>query len=391
MTDMKLKANWNFPTLVRFGSGRIAELAEACRAQGMTRPLLVTDSGLAQTPMVQSALTANNKVGLTTVLFSEVQGNPVEQNVTDGVKAYRGGRHDGVIAFGGGSALDVGKAIALMVGQNRSIFDFEDREDWYTRVNTAGMAPVVAIPTTAGTGSEVGRSSVVTDPRDHLKKIIFHPKMMPGLVIADPDLTIGLPAKITAATGMDALSHNLEAYCTTYYHPMADGIALNAMKLIKEWLPIAVKDGKNLEARAHMLVASMAGATAFQKGLGAMHALSHPCSAVLGTHHGLTNAVVMPYVLTFNRPAIDEKLTALARFLNLANPSFKAVLDWILALRKDIGIPHTLADLGVTSGHIPELAPMAAIDLTAGGNPVKVEQKEMAELYRRAIAGDIAA
>lgn len=387
----QFRANWNYPTSIRFGIGRIRELPEGCRAMGISKPLLVTDPGLANLPMVQEAIAHNNSTGLPTALFADLQGNPVEKNVSDGVAAFRRGSHDGVIAFGGGSALDVGKAIALMVGQTRSIFDFEDREDWYTRVNVPGMAPVVAVPTTSGTGSEVGRSSVITDPRDHLKKIIFHPRMLPGLVIGDPALTTGLPATITAWTGMDALSHNLEAYCTDFYHPMAEGIALKAMQQIKDWLPVAVADGGNLEARAHMMVASMAGATSFQKGLGAMHSLSHPCSAILNTHHGLTNAVVMPYVLAFNRKPIEQKLVALARYLGLPNPSFAAVLDWVLDLRRTIGIPHTLAELGVTEKMIPELARMAAIDLTAGSNPLPVGEAEMTLLYGRAIKGDLAA
>lgn len=391
MTDLsRFTVNWNYPTLVRFGIGRIRDLADACKSLGMKRPLLVTDPGLAGLPMIAAAIEANKKAGLPTGLFSDIQPNPVEKNVTDGVAAFRAGGHDGVIAFGGGSALDSGKAIAMMVGQNRSIFDFEDREDWYTRVNVAGMAPVVAVPTTSGTGSEVGRSSVVTDLRDHLKKIIFHAKMMPSIVVADPELTVGLPAHITAAVGMDALSHNLEAYCANFYHPMADGIALQGMKLVWEWLPKAVKDGKDLEARAHMMVASMMGATAFQKGLGAMHALSHPCSAVLNTHHGLTNGVVMPYVLAFNRPAIEDRLAALARYLNFKDASFDGVLAAVLKLRKDIGIPHSLAEIGVKPDHIGQFAPMAAIDLTAGSNPIPVGEKEMVRLYQAAVSGSIA-
>ena len=391
MTDLsRFTVNWNYPTLVRFGIGRIRDLADACKSLGMKRPLLVTDPGLAGLPMIAAAIEANKKAGLPTGLFSDIQPNPIEKNVTDGVAAFRAGGHDGVIAFGGGSALDSGKAIAMMVGQNRSIFDFEDREDWYTRVNVAGMAPVVAVPTTSGTGSEVGRSSVVTDLRDHLKKIIFHAKMMPSIVVADPELTVGLPAHITAAVGMDALSHNLEAYCANFYHPMADGIALQGMKLVWEWLPKAVKDGKDLEARAHMMVASMMGATAFQKGLGAMHALSHPCSAVLNTHHGLTNGVVMPYVLAFNRPAIEDRLAALARYLNFKDASFDGVLAAVLKLRKDIGIPHSLAEIGVKPDHIGQFAPMAAIDLTAGSNPIPVGEKEMVRLYQAAVSGSIA-
>ncbi|MGE0152907.1 MAG: iron-containing alcohol dehydrogenase [Reyranellaceae bacterium] len=390
MTDLsRFTVNWNYPTLVRFGIGRIRDLADACKSLGMKRPLLVTDPGLAGLPMVASAIAANAKAGLPTGLFSDIQPNPVEKNVTDGVAAFRAGGHDGVIAFGGGSALDSGKAIAMMVGQTRSIFDFEDREDWHTRVDVAGMAPVVAVPTTSGTGSEVGRSSVVTDLRDHLKKIIFHARMMPAIVVADPELTVGLPPHITAAVGMDALSHNLEAYCASFYHPMADGIALQGMKLIWEWLPSAVADGKDLEARAHMMVASMMGATAFQKGLGAMHALSHPCSAVLNTHHGLTNGVVMPYVLAFNRPAIADRMAALARYLNLKDASFAGVLDAVLKLRQDIGIPHSLAELGVTPDHIARFAPMAAIDLTAASNPVPMGEQEMAALYRASVSGQL--
>jgi alcohol dehydrogenase class IV len=391
MTDLsRFTVNWNYPTAVRFGIGRIKDLPEACQALGMQHPLLVTDPGLADLPMIADAIARNEEAGLPTGLFSDLQGNPVEQNVIDGVAAYRAGGHDGVIAFGGGSALDTAKAIALMVGQTRRIFDFEDREDWYTRVDVAGMAPVVAVPTTAGTGSEVGRSSVITDPRDHLKKIIFHPRMLPAIVIADPALTVGLSSALTAAVGMDALSHNLEAYCASFYHPMADGIALQGIKLVADWLPRAVADGGDLEARANMMAASMMGATAFQKGLGAMHALSHPCSAVLGTHHGLTNGVVMPYVLAFNRPAVEDKLAAAARYLDLERQSFTGLLDWVLQLRQTIGIPHSLAALGVAAHHVAQLAPMAALDLTAPSNPIAVDESSLAALYRQAIAGQLA-
>jgi alcohol dehydrogenase class IV len=284
---MTLKGNWNYPTLIRFGAGRIRELPDACRTLGMQKPLIVTDPGLAKLPMITNAVNVLTGAGMGSAVFSDIQANPVEANVTNGVAMFRNGSHDGVVAFGGGSALDVGKAVALMSGQSRPIFDFEDREDWFTRVEVKGMAPVVAVPTTAGTGSEVGRASVITDIADHTKKIIFHP----GIVIEDPELTVGLPPQVTAATGMDALSHCLEAYCAPTFHPLADGIAVEGMRLIKEWLPIAVRDGRNLEARAHMLIASSMGATAFQKGLGAMHSLSHPCGANLNTHHGLTNAV----------------------------------------------------------------------------------------------------
>jgi alcohol dehydrogenase class IV len=382
-----LRANWNYPTSIRFGPGRIAELADACKVLGIKRPLLVTDPGLAAMPMLQSAVASCRAAGLSCELYSDVQANPVEANVSNGVRAYREGAHDGVIAFGGGSALDTGKAIALMIGQTRPIWDFEDREDWYTRVNVAGIAPIIGVPTTAGTGSEVGRASVITDVRDHTKKIIFHPKMQPALVIADPELTIGLPPKVTAAVGMDALSHNLEAYCAPSFHPMADGIALEGTRLIKEWLPVAVRDGNNLEARAHMMIASTMGATAFQKGLGAMHSLSHPCSANINTHHGLTNAVVMPYVLAWNRPAIEQKMARLAAYLGLARHSFDGVLDWVLELRTAIGVPTTLADLGMRDDQAESFSRQAYEDPSTSGNPVPMTQADFALLYRNCIEG----
>lgn len=386
---MQLRGNWNYPTSIRFGAGRIAELPDACRSLGMTRPLLVTDPGLAGLPMVARAVELCRAAGLGCEVFSEVQPNPVEENVTRGVAAYRAGGHDGVIAFGGGSALDGAKAIALMVGQTRPLWDFEDREDWYTRVDVAGMAPVVAVPTTAGTGSEVGRASVITDLRDHTKKIIFHPKMLPAIVIEDPELTLGLPPHVTAATGMDALSHCLEAWCAPFYHPMAEGIAAEGMRLIRYWLPRAVHEGRDVEARSHMLVASSMGATAFQKGLGAMHSLSHPCGAHLDTHHGLTNAVVMPYVLVWNRPAIEEKMVRLAAYLGLAKPSFDGFLDWVLELRADIGIPHTLADLGVREEHAAAFAPQALADPSTGGNPLPMTEADFRALYLRCIRGEL--
>jgi alcohol dehydrogenase class IV len=384
-----LRGNWNYPTLIRFGAGRVTELPDACRTLGMHRPLLVTDPGLAALPMLAAAVASCKGAGLACEVFSAVQANPVEANVNAGVEVFKRGGHDGVIAFGGGSALDTGKAIALMVGQTRPIWDFEDREDWYTRVNVAGMAATVAVPTTSGTGSEVGRAAVITDVRDHTKKIIFHPKMQPALVIADPELTLGLPAHVTAAVGMDALSHNIEAYCSPFYHPMAEGIALEGMRLIKEWLPIAVRDGKNLEARSHMMVASSMGATAFQKGLGAMHSLSHPCSANLNTHHGLTNAVVMPYVLAWNRPALEEKMTRLAAFLGLRKHSFTGVLEWILELRRTIAVPHTLAELGMKEAHVAQFAPQAFADPSTGGNPVPMTTEHFAALYRQCINGQL--
>jgi len=384
-----LAGKWNFPTSIRFGGGRIRDLPAACRELGMEAPLLVTDAGLARLEIVDRVLQLCRGDGLRCELFAGVQPNPVEANVIAGVEAYRAGGHDGVIAFGGGSALDAAKAIGLMAGQSRPIWDFEDRDDWYTRVNVAGMAPVVAVPTTAGTGSEVGRCSVLTDLRDHTKKLIFHPRLLPGIVIEDPELHVGLPAAITAAVGMDALSHNLEAYCAPGFHPLADGIAVEGIRLIREWLPRAVHTGTDLNARAHMLVASTMGATAFQKGLGAMHSLSHPCSAHLNTHHGLTNGVVMPYVLAHNVKAIDEKLARLAAWLALPSHTAQAFIDWVVALREDIGIPHTLAAIGVQPQHAAQFAPMALADPSTPTNPVKIDTAGFERLYGDAIVGKL--
>jgi len=386
---VELRGNWNYPTAIRFGAGRISELPDTCRTLGIQRPLLVTDAGLAQLPLVADAVRSCTQAGLGCVVYSNVQPNPVADNVMYGVATYQAGGHDGVIAFGGGSALDVGKAVGLMVGQARPLFDFEDREDWFLRVNVSGMAPVVAVPTTAGTGSEVGRASVITDTSDHVKKIIFHPKMMPAAVIEDPELTFGLPAQVTAATGMDALSHNLEAFCSPFYHPLAEGVAVEGMRLIKEWLPAAVQDGRNVEARSHMLIASSMGATAFQKGLGAMHSLSHPCGANLNTHHGLTNAVVMPYVLVWNRAAIATKMQRLAAYLGLDSRGFDAVLEWVLELRRRIGIPHTLADLGVKVEHAARFAPQALADPSTGGNPLPMTGRGFEQLYLNCIRGEL--
>ena len=385
------QGRWNYPTSIRFGAGNIRELPAACRELGSERPLLVTDAGLARLPIVDRAVQLCRAAGLGCEVFADVQPNPVEANVTQGVARFRAGAHDGVIAFGGGSALDAGKAVGLMVGQTRPIWDFEDREDWYTRVNVAGMAPVVAVPTTAGTGSEVGRCSVLTDLRDHTKKLIFHPRLMPAIVIEDPELGVGLPGKITAAVGMDALSHNLEAYCAQAYHPLADGIAVEGMRLIREWLPAACRDGADLEARAHMLIASTMGATAFQKGLGAMHSLSHPCSANLNTHHGLTNGVVMPYVLLHNEPAIAHRLARLAAYLGLRKASFSGFVDWILELRESIGIPAALSALGLKEEDAARFAPQALADPSTPSNPVPMDLAAFEELYRHAIRGQLTA
>jgi alcohol dehydrogenase class IV len=386
---MSLQGNWNYPTALRFGAGRIAELPEACGELGVSRPLLVTDPGLADLPMVGEAVANCRAQGLEAGLFSNIKGNPTGDNVDAGVAAFRDGDHDGVVAFGGGSGLDAGKAIAFMSGQTRPIWDFEDVGDNWTRADPAGIAPIIAVPTTAGTGSEVGRASVITDQEHHIKKIIFHPKILPQIVIADPALTLGLPPRITAATGMDALSHNLEAFCAPGYHPMARGIAVEGMRLIHDWLATAVEDGGNLEARSHMLVASSMGATAFQRGLGAMHALAHPLGALYDAHHGTLNAVVMPYVLLANRPAIEDDLAYAAGSIGLDQASFPAFLDWVLALRDRIDIPHDLQALGIGPEQADLVGRMAVEDPSASTNPTDFSAEQYAALFRRAVAGDL--
>jgi alcohol dehydrogenase len=381
------KANWNYPTAIRFGAGRIAELAEACRAVGIGRPLLVTDPALAALPMVKEALARSSDAGVRAGLFSEIRPNPVGADVERGLAAFAAGGHDGVIAFGGGAALDVGKVIAFMSGQRRPLWDFEDKADWWTRADESGIAPVVAVPTTAGTGSEVGRAGVILDEAEAVKKIIFHPRMLPRLVILDPELCAGLPPHVTAATGMDALSHCLEAYCAPGFHPLADGVAAEGVRLIRRWLERAFEEGSDIEARGHMLAAATMGATAFQKGLGAMHALSHPIGALAGTHHGLTNAVLMPYVLRFNREAIEERIARLAAYAGIAPPTFDGFLEWVLTLRRKLDIPETLGALGVGEDQIETLARMAEADPSAGGNPLPFDAAAARRVLAAAFQG----
>ncbi|TMQ03722.1 MAG: iron-containing alcohol dehydrogenase [Deltaproteobacteria bacterium] len=385
---MPLRANWNYPTAVRFGAGRVAELPDAAKAAGMTSPLVVTDPNLARLPMIADAVTSLRAAGFAAALFADIRPNPVEANIAAGIAAFRTGGHDGVVAFGGGSALDAGKLIAFMTAQDRPVWDFEDVADWWTRANPAGIAPIVAVPTTAGTGSEVGRAAVVTNEATHTKKIIFHPLMMPKVALCDPALTVGMPPLITAGTGMDAFAHCLEAYCGTSYHPLADGIAVEGMRLVKENLARAVKDGTDLEVRAHMMAAAAMGATAFQKALGAIHALSHPVGALHDTHHGLTNAVFMPYVLAFNRKAIEDKIKRLSAYIGL-KPTFRAFLDWVLELRAEIGVPHTLAGLKVDDTHIERIVAMAPLDPTAGGNPLPLDKRVARTIFKRALDGRV--
>ena len=387
MSDMtsKLTGNWNYPTQVKFGVGRIVELAEVLVSLGISRPLIVTDAGLANLPMVEQILQQCSGAGLEVKIFKDVKPNPTGDNIMAGLAAYNSGSHDGVVALGGGSSLDAGKAIALMVGQTHSLWDFEDEGDNWLRVNAESVPPIIAIPTTAGTGSEVGRASVIHDVGAQKKKVIFHPKMLPQVVIADPQLTVGLNVKLTAATGMDALSHNLEAYCAPGYHPMADGIAVEGVRLIQENLVTAVQVGENLEARSQMLVASMMGATAFQKGLGAMHALAHPLGAIYDAHHGLLNAILMPYVLMHNRPAIEPRILRLANYLDLDDTTFDGFIEWVNELRRVIGIPQYLSDIGIGKENIDKVAAMALADPSNSGNPITMTEDSYRAILEKAI------
>jgi len=387
MTDpIKLDANWNYPTAVKFGAGKINLLPDICAELGMSRPLLVTDNGLVNLPMTKNLIQLCEDKGIELGVFSDVKPNPTGENVAAGLAVYQSGQHDGVIAFGGGSSLDAGKAIALMVGQTHELWDFEDVGDNWTKVNPETIPPIVAIPTTAGTGSEVGRASVIHDVHANLKKIIFHPKMLPEIVIADPEMTLGLNVKMTAATGMDALSHNLEAYCAPGYHPLADGIAVEGIRLIKNNLITAVQDGQNIQARGHMLAASLMGATAFQKHLGAMHALAHPLGAIYDAHHGLLNAILMPYVLTHNKSAIEGRISRLSRYIGLDDTSFDGFVDWINELRKIIGIPNYLSDIGISADKLNEIAKMALADPSNGGNPIVMTETNYETILTQAIS-----
>ena len=383
-------SNWNYPTTVWFGEGRVKDLYLACKNLKIQKPLLVTDKDLGKSDLVKKITNDQNLKKLSINVFSNIKGNPVGSNVDEGVEVFKKGNHDGVIAFGGGSGLDVGKAVAFMSAQTRSIWDFEDVGDNWTKANTEKIAPIIAVPTTAGTGSEAGRASLITNEKNQTKKIIFHPKILPSIVILDPCLTVGLPPKITAATGMDALAHNLEAYCASGYHPMADGIALEGMNLIKRWLMIAVKEGKNLEARSNMMVAATMGSTAFQKGLGAIHSLSHPVNSVYNIHHGLSNAIFMPYVLTFNKKEIKEKIIKLSEYLELKEKSFDCFLEWVLDLRKNLKIPHKLSEVAnVKPEEINKLSQMALEDPSTPGNPKKLTLDDMKLLYEYSLEGKL--
>ena len=379
-----MNSNWSFPNAIRFGPGRIRELADACSASGISRPLLVTDRGLKELPVTALALDILEDAGLGRELFAEVDPNPSELNLDAGLAAFRDGGFDGVVAFGGGSGIDLGKMIAFMAGQTRLVWDFEDIGDWWTRADSSAIAPIVAVPTTAGTGSEVGRASVITNSRTKVKKIIFHPKVLPTAVIADPELTYGLPPAMTAGTGMDAFAHCLEAYCSPHFHPMCQGIALEGMRLVKENLHRAYESGEELEARSNMMSAASMGAVAFQKGLGAIHAISHPVGAIYNTHHGTTNAVVMPAVLDFNRAAIDDRIAAAASYFGISG-GFGGFCEFVSELNAALNIPANLSAMGVPVERVDELTQMALEDPSVGGNPTEMNFENTRDLYLKCI------
>ena len=377
---MNFVANWNYPTAIKFGAGRIKELPAACAEAGIRKPLLVTDKGLSDLPITSTTLDIMEASGLGRGKFSEVDSNPSERNLDLGINVYKAGGYDGVIAFGGGSGLDLGKMIAFMAYQTRVIWDFEDIGDWWTRADPSIIAPIVAVPTTAGTGSEVGRASVITNSLTHEKKIIFHPKILPSVVICDPELTLGMPKFITAGTGLDAFAHCVEAFSSPHYHPMSQGMALEGMRLVKEYLPRAYANGMDLEARTHMMSAASLGATAFQKGLGAIHALSHPVGAIFNTHHGTTNAVCMPSVLEFNATMIADRFNTAAAYLGLSG-GFDGFRIFVQELNDSLGIPRKLSAMGVTFDRIDELTAMALSDPSCGGNPIELTTKNLKELF----------
>ena len=385
-----MKSNWNYPTTMWVGENRVKDLGVACKTLDINKPLLVTDLSLAKSNIVIDVLEKLKEEGFLVEIYSNVVGNPTGNNVTEGVNYYNKNNCDGVIAFGGGSGLDVGKAIAFMSGQTLPIWDFEDIGDNWTKANAEKIAPIIAIPTTAGTGSETGRASVILNEETGIKKIIFHPKFLPSIVILDPVLTISLPSKITAATGMDALAHNLEAYCAPGYHPMADGIALEGMRIINDWLLEAVNNGSNIEARQNMLTAASMGSTAFQKGLGAIHSLSHPVNALNNVHHGLSNAIFMPYVLTFNKDVIEHKIIKISDYLELKDRSFDGFVNWVLDLRKKLNMPHKLSEvIDEKDFDLDRLSKMALADPSTGGNPKKLTENDMRTMYQHSMTGEL--
>tara|TARA_B100000965_G_scaffold367130_1_gene352908 strand:- start:30 stop:1187 length:1158 start_codon:yes stop_codon:yes gene_type:complete len=384
-----MKINWNYPTSVWVGENRVKDLSEACKNLSISNPLFVTDKDLINLEMVQNIVSDLKQNYNNISIFSNFTGNPVGENVEEGVKVFNKQKCDGVIAFGGGSGIDVGKAIAFMSGQTRPIWDFEDIGDFWKRADENKIAPIIAVPTTAGTGSETGRASAIINKQTGVKKIIFHPKFLPSIVILDPFLTIDLPPRLTAATGMDALAHNLEAFCAPGFHPMADGIAIEGLKLIKKSLLIAVNNGKNIDARSDLLAAASMGSTAFQKGLGAIHSLSHPVNAQFNVHHGLSNAIFMPYVLTYNKIYIESRIVSICDYLNL-DKSFDSFLNWILDLRRELNIPHKISEvIDINKINIKELSQMALDDPSTTSNPRKLTVNDMQILYEHSISGEL--
>ena len=384
-----MKINWNYPTSVWVGENRVKDLAGACKNLSISNPLFVTDKDLVNLEMVQKILSDLKQNYNNISIFSNFTGNPIGENVEEGVKVFNKQKCDGVIAFGGGSGIDVGKAIAFMSGQTRPIWDFEDIGDFWKRADENKIAPIIAVPTTAGTGSETGRASAIINKQTGVKKIIFHPKFLPSIVILDPVLTIDLPPRLTAATGMDALAHNLEAFCAPGFHPMADGIAIEGLKLIKKSLLIAVNNGKNIDARSDLLAAASMGSTAFQKGLGAIHSLSHPVNAQFNVHHGLSNAIFMPYVLTYNKIYIESRIVSICDYLNL-DKSFDSFLNWILDLRRELNIPHKISEvIDINKINIKELSQMALDDPSTTSNPRKLTINDMQILYEHSISGEL--
>ena len=381
--------NWNYPTIIWLGKDRVNDIELACAQLKIKNPLFVTDKDLSNLEIVKNLINKINNKFNNLSIFTNFSGNPIGENVDEGVSVFKQNKCDGVIAFGGGSGLDVGKAIAFMSGQTRPIWDFEDVGDYWTRANTESIAPIIAVPTTAGTGSETGRASAIINNETGIKKIIFHPKILPSIVILDPKLTLDLSPRLTAATGMDALAHNLEAFCAPSYHPMASGIAIEGMRLIKKSLLNVYKNGKDINARQDLLVAASMGSTAFQKGLGAIHSLSHPINAQFNVHHGLSNAIFMPYVLTFNKKEIETKIISICDYLNLEK-NFKSFLNWILDLRENLNIPHKLSDVMDCSNlNLDELAKMAFDDPSTGGNPKKLKVEDLKILYKHSISGEL--
>ena len=379
-----MSMNWNYPTTIWFGNQRINEIQKACESLNIRKPLIVTDPGILKTNIIEKI---NSSLVNKSNIFSEVQSNPTGNNVELGVSYFNSNSHDGVIAVGGGSGMDVGKGIAFMAGQDRPLWDFEDIRDYWTRANSEAIKPIIAVPTTAGTGSETGRAGVYTNEETKEKKIIFHPKMLPSIVILDPELTVPLPKSLTAFTGMDALAHCLESYCSNFFHPFSQGIALEGMFIVKNNLINAYHDGSNLDARGNMLAASSMGSIAFQKGLGAIHSLSHPVGAIYNTHHGLTNAVFMPYVLKRNKKVIEEKIISLSRYLNLEDQTFEGFMSWLLHLRKELLIPHTLKELIQEDSKFEEMSKMAKDDPSTGGNPIPLEINDFYNLYKDSYSG----